>query len=187
MVKKETVKVTFELKRSYGQLAGRLLWNFIYGLFFRWSPVPFHAWRSFLLRLFGAKIGKNVFIYPSVEVWFPWNLEVGDGSCFGRWVNCYSVDKIVIGSNVVVSQYSYLCTAGHDIQDIKFSLTSKPIQIDDNAWVAADAFIGPGVEVGKGAVVGARASVFKNVKAWTVVGGNPAKAIKKRVIRKIGK
>jgi putative colanic acid biosynthesis acetyltransferase WcaF len=177
VAKKDTVKVTFNLKRSYRKLAGRLLWNFIWGLLFRWSPVPFHGWRSFLLRLFGAKIGKKVLVYPSVTVWYPWNLVVGDGSCLGR---------CVIGTNVVVSQYSYLCTAGHNISDIKFGLLSKPIQIEDNAWIAADAFIGPGVVVENGAVVGARAAVFKNVKAWTVVGGNPAKFIKKRKLRQPG-
>ena len=177
----------FKPQRSYGKLTCRLLWNSIWRLLFRWSPVPFHGWRRFLLRMFGAKVGKNVLIYPSVTIWYPWNLELKDGACLARFVNCYSVDKILIGSNSIVSQNVHLCTAGHDISDIHFSLLSKPIKIDDNVWVAADAFIGPGVTIGKGAVVGARGAVFKDVKPWMVVGGNPAKAIKKRVISKVDK
>lgn len=88
-----------------------------------------------------------------------------------------------IGAHVGISQYSFLCTASHDIADPHLRLIHAPIRIDDAAWVAADAFVGPGVHIGAGAVVGARASVFKDVDPWTVVCGNPARLLKKREIR----
>lgn len=160
----------------------RRLWHLIWILFFMPTPSILFFWRAFLLRCFGANIGKNVRIYSSAKIWAPWNLTMKDNSCLGRFVDCYCVDKIYIGKNAIVSQYSFLCTGGHDIRGLKLELVTSPIFISDKSWVAADAFIGPGVNIGEGAVVGARAAVFKDVKAWTVVGGNPARFIKKRVI-----
>jgi len=173
-------RIVYNFNAPKMELALRLVWTIVWMVFFRLSPIPMHGWRVFLLRIFGAKIGSQVRIYPSVSVWFPWNLRIGKGSCLGRWVNCYSVDVIELGESVLISQYSYLCSAGHDIDDKNFKLKKAPIKIKNNVWVAADAFIGPGVTIGDGAVVGARAAVFKNVKPWTVVGGNPAKLIRKR-------
>jgi len=97
-------------------------------------------------------------------------------------VDCYDVAPVRIGAHAVVSQYSYLCTASHDDRIPTFPLIKKPIVINDRAWVAADVFVGPGVTVGEGAVVGARSSVFKDVEAWTVVGGTPARPIRKREV-----
>ena len=112
----------------------------------------------------------------------PWNLEMDEYSCLGAEVDCYNVDKIKIGAHSMVSQKAYLCAASHDISRSYMPLVTSPIIIKDQAWIAADAFIGMGVTIGQGAVVGARASVFKDVEPWTIVGGNPAKFIKKRVI-----
>ena len=161
----------------------RMIWNWVWTLFFRPSPRLLFSWRNFLLRLFGAQIGKGVHVYPSAKIWAPWNLELRDFAGLGDYVDCYCVAKITIGRKATVSQYSYLCSASHDISDPSLRLTSAPIVISDGAWVFADAFIGPGVTIGEGAVVGARASVFKDVDAWVVVGGNPARFIKKRVLR----
>lgn len=107
---------------------------------------------------------------------------MGKYSCIGGQVKLYNKDMIVIDDNVVVSQGAYLCTASHDITSPAHDLITSPIHLCDRSWVAADAFIGMGVTIGKGAVVGARAAVFKDVETWSVVGGNPAKFIKKRVI-----
>ena len=107
---------------------------------------------------------------------------MGEHSCLADEVDCYNVAKVGIGDNTTVSQKSYLCTASHDITKSNIPLITAPIVIEDQAWVGADAFIGMGVTVGQGAVVGARASVYKNVEPWTVVGGNPAKFIKKRTV-----
>lgn len=107
---------------------------------------------------------------------------MGDHSRMGDHARCYCVDKVSIGAHAMVSQFSYLCSASHDITKRKMPLITAPIHVEDQAWVCADAFVGPGVTVGQGAVVGARAAVFKDVPPWTVVGGNPAKFIKKREI-----
>ncbi len=157
----------------------RILWQAVWFLAYRPSPKFFHAWRRFLLRRFGAKIASNAYPHPSVKIWAPWNLEMGSLSSLGPYVNCYCVDKVVIGSNVTVSQYSFLCTATHEYRYPGMPLVTSPITIGDRAWVAADAFIGPGVTIGEGAVVGARSSVYRDIGSWTVVAGNPARILKK--------
>jgi putative colanic acid biosynthesis acetyltransferase WcaF len=131
------------------------------------------------LRLFGASIGKGAHPYPSARIWAPWNLTMMEGSCLGDHVDCYSVDQVTLEPYATVSQYSFLCTASHDYTNPAMPLVTAPIRIGQRAWVAADVFIGPGVTIGEGAVVGARASVFRNVDPRTVVGGNPARIIKK--------
>lgn len=163
---------------------GRLVWNLTYLIFFRpFDLNPFKSYRSFILKIFGAKVGIGANIYASAKIWAPWNLEIGENSTLGPNVDCYNQGKIKIGSNTTISQKSYLCASSHDISDPKINLILCPISIGDQVWVAADAFIGPNVEIGQGAVVGARSCVFKNVDPWSVVGGNPAKFIKKRVLR----
>lgn len=138
--------------------------------------------RNLLLRTFGAIIDKEAYIYPTCEIFAPWNLTVGR-ACIGPKTRLYNKGKIVIGNDCVISQGSYLCTASHHICSLMLPLKTADIIIKDNVWIAADAFIGPGVTIEKGAVVGARAAVFKDVAPWTVVGGNPAKYLKDRIIK----
>jgi len=160
----------------------RALWSVVWTLFAR--PFPrsyFNSWKVMLLRLFGAQIKKNAIIYSSAKVYNPKKLIMGEGSVLGDDVDCYNVDFIRIGKNVVISQKVYLCTASHNIYDGTFKLITAEIIIDDNAWIAADSFIGMGVRIGRNAVVGARSSVFKNVEENTIVGGNPAKFLKNRI------
>ena len=162
----------------------RLIWTVVWGLFAR--PLPRSVgsgWKRWLLRLFGAKIASTAIVYSSAKVYYPANLSMGDYSCLASDVDCYNVALIKIGANTTVSQGAYLCTASHDITDPLNHLITAPIIIEDQAWVGAKAFIGMGVTVGQGAVVGATASVYKNVEPWTVVGGNPAKFLKKRIIK----
>lgn len=162
----------------------RLVWNVCCWFFFRpFNLGFFRSYRNFVLRIFGAKLGSKVNIYASVKIWAPWNLEMKDYACLGPRVDCYNQGKITIGSHTTISQKSYLCASSHDISDPKIKLVLNPIIIEDQVWVAADAFIGPGVRIKQGAVVGARAAVFKVVEPWVVVGGNPAKFIKQRVIK----
>ena len=159
----------------------RLIWNIVSKIFFRpFVSKFFNPWRMFLLKVFGAKIHKTAGAYATCNIWAPWNLELARNAWLGPYVKCYNVSRVIIEENATVSQYSYLCTASHDITDPKHELIAAPIVISKNAWVGADAFIGMGVAVGEGAVVGARAAVFKDVEPWTVVGGNPAKYLKKR-------
>jgi putative colanic acid biosynthesis acetyltransferase WcaF len=127
-----------------------------------------------LLRLFGAKIGRNALPYPGVRIWAPWNLEMHEGSVMGDGVDCYCVDRIVLARNAIVSQRAFLCSASHDYNDPMFPLVSAPITIEAGAWVAAEAFVGPGVTVGEGAVTKARAFVTRDIAPWTIVSGHPA-------------
>jgi putative colanic acid biosynthesis acetyltransferase WcaF len=165
---------------SLANRLARLLWSVVRLLLFRPSPKIAHGWRRFLLRLFGARIGHRASVHASARIWAPWNLEMGDFSCLSHNVDCYAVDRIRIGAKATVSQYSFLCAAGHDVDSPDMTLITAPIVIMEHAWIAADAFIGPGVTIGEGAVVGARATVFKNVPPWTIVGGNPARVIRER-------
>ena len=159
----------------------RFAWAIIWAFFFRPSPRPLHAWRNFLLRIFQAKIGKNVHIYTSVRIWAPWNLEVEDGVGIGDGANIYSMGKIKIGTRAVISQGAHLCAGTHDINSPRFQLVVKNITIGPKSWICAEAFIGPGVSIADGCVIGARAVVFKSIEnCWTVWSGNPAKIIKTR-------
>lgn len=160
----------------------RVVWKVVYTLLFRFSPRPFHGLRVLLLKLFGASIGKGVHVYPKCKIWAPWNLEMDDFSCLSDDVDCYSVDKVYIGAHSTVSQYSYLCTASHDLNKSDLPLITSPITIQDQAWVTADVYVGPGVTIGQGAVIGARSSVFKDMPAWKICYGNPAKPVKDRII-----
>jgi len=161
----------------------RLVWNICYWIIFRpFNLVSFKKWRAIILKIFGANIGKHANIYASVRIWAPWNLEIGEYSTLGPKVDCYNQGKIVIGSHTVISQKTYLCASSHDYSKPDFPLILKPINIGNQVWVAADAFIAPGVSIEDGAVIGARAAVFRNVEKWTVVGGNPAAYIKDRKI-----
>lgn len=170
-------------KFSIKNKIARVLWAIIYLFFFRFFNLRiFRKWRIFVLKCFGAEISWNCTIHSSVIIWAPWNLKVGEYSCIGQGVDCYNQGKITIGTNTTISQKVYLCASSHDFTVASNPLILKPIVIEDRVWVAADAFIGPGVTINEGAVVGARAGVFKNVDSWVVVGGNPAKFIKKRVI-----
>lgn len=164
----------------------RAMWSIVWCVCFRTTPNgigAFNAWRAFLLRCFGAKIGKHTAIYSSVVVWQPWLLEVGDWVAISHRVNCYTVDKIVIGDNTTVSDDVFLDSASHEITSPIMELVAAPIKIGRNCWVASRAIVLPGRTVGDGGVVAAGAVVTKDVEPWTVVGGNPAKLIKKRVLK----
>ncbi len=161
----------------------RLIWGAVWAILFRPTPRwAMHAWRRGLLRVFGAKIGTGSKIAPSCFVWAPWNLEMGDFSALGDNVDCYTMDKITIGSKVAVSQRSFLCTGTHDISSLHRPLKTAPVAIGNHAWICAEAFVGPGVTLGDGAVAGARAVVVHDVTPWTIVAGNPARVIKMRQI-----
>lgn len=180
------VNVGAEYKRtlSYKNIIGRLMWNITSCLLFRpFGTRIFNCWRINLLRLFGAKIGGGCTIFSNVTIWAPWNLKMGNNSCLGPKVNCYNTGLVTIGDRVVISHGAYLCPGTHDFNNKDFPMTPYTITINNLAWIATEAFVGPKVTIGEGAVVGARACVFKDVEPWSVVGGNPAKFIKKRVIK----
>ncbi len=161
----------------------RFLWDVIWFLLARPFPRSIgNKWRILLLKIFGAKISWKCGVYSTTKIWAPWNLIMDDYSTLGPEVDCYNVDKVIIGKNVVVSQKVYLCTASHNYKSKHFELITAPIKIKDNAWIGASAFINMGVVINEGAIVAATATVVKDVESMTIVGGNPAKFIKKREI-----
>ena len=166
-------------KYSPEEMTRRVLWTFAQPLF-RFSPRPCFGWRRCLLRCFGAKIGRDVHVYPSATIYFPWLFEVGDESAIGEQVFIYNLGRVTLGSRVTVSHRAHLCAGTHDHTKPDFPLSRPPIVIGSDAWICADAFVGPGVTVGEGAIVGARAVAMKDVRARSIVVGNPARESKMR-------
>ncbi|UFH53088.1 WcaF family extracellular polysaccharide biosynthesis acetyltransferase [Spirosoma sp. KNUC1025] len=165
---------------SLGNRLGRLAWGVVSVLFFQLSPRPLHKWRAFLLRCFGAKVGQGVHVYPGVKIWAPWNLELADECGIASGAILYSQGKITVGYRAVISQGTNLCTGTHDYTQSGFPLLTKPIHIGNHAWVAAEAFVHPGVTIGDGCVVGARSVVTKDMPSWMVCAGHPCKPVKER-------
>ncbi len=165
-----------------GNRLARMLWGVVYVLLFRISPRPFQRWRVMLLRLFGARVSFRARVHPRARIWAPWNLEMEEYATLGDHVDCYCVDTIRIGAHTVVSQYCYLCGATHDFEKSKRPLIARPITLEGGVWLAADVFVGPGVTIGEGTVVGARSSVFEDLPPWKICHGTPAKPVRDRVI-----
>jgi len=173
-----TTGPSFSLKNRIG----RVIWNVASVFLFQLSPRPFHGWRSFILRCFGAKVGKGVHVYPLAKIWAPWTLELHDGCAVANGVILYSQGKITIGKKAVVSQGSHICAGTHDYTLAGFPLIAKPITIGSQVWVAAEVFIHPGVTIGSGAVIGARSVVTKDMPEWMVCGGHPCRPLKPRIM-----
>jgi len=159
-----------------------LLWQVVQDSLFRLSPQPLYRWRRFLLRLFGAKVGKGVLIRPTARVTYPWKVVFGDHCWIGDDTEIYSLGQITIGANAVVSQRSYLCAGSHDPSDITFPLITAPIVVEPEAWIATGCFVAPGVTIGFGAIVAAQSTVLADVPAGTVVAGAPARVRKQRAL-----
>ena len=173
-------------RHSLSSKIGRVVWNVVWLLLFRPTPnrlAVFNLWRIFLLRCFGAEVGKGCIIFNSCEVWQPWNLIIGDYVALSENVICYTVDKITIGNQTTISRDVFLCCASHDISSPIMELKYAPITIGMNCWVAARSIVLPGRNIGDGAVVASGAVITKDVLPWMVVGGNPAAVISKREIK----
>lgn len=161
----------------------RALWSLTWLVLAAWTPPPLNRWRCFLLRCFGAEIAPTGFVYGSAKVWYPPHLEVGAFARVSPGVTVYNVAKVTLLDYAIVSQGTHLCSATHDIEDVNFQTVARPITIGRRAWVAAECFVGPGVTVGEGAVLGARGVAFRDLDPWTVYVGSPARAVKKRLVR----
>ncbi|MFG1209593.1 putative colanic acid biosynthesis acetyltransferase [Xanthobacter flavus] len=157
-----------------------LLWQIVQDTLFAWSPQPAYGWRRFLLRLFGAQVGEGVIIRSTARVTYPWKVKLGNHCWVGDHAELYSLGPIAIGNNAVVSQKSYLCAGSHDPSDMTFPLTNPPVVVEDEAWVATDCFISPGVTIGRGAIVAARSTVRTDIPPGTVAAGSPATVRKMR-------
>jgi putative colanic acid biosynthesis acetyltransferase WcaF len=177
---------TFELPPNFRGRSALVvqLWWLVQSVLFRTSPQIAYGFRRWILRCFGAKVGRHVVIRPSVTVTYPWKVKIGDYAWIGDDVVLYSLGEIEIGSHAVVSQSSYLCGGAHDYTQSDFPILGRKITIGEQAWIAADVFIAPGVSIGAGAVIGARSSVFRDMPAGMVCLGCPAKPIKPRYEKK---
>ncbi len=169
---------------SLNNRLGRLLWSAVWVLLFRPSPWFMAGWRRFLLRLFGAKIGK-AWVHPGTRIWAPWLLSLGDDVFIDDQVRLYNAHGIRVRDRSMISQNVFLCSVSHDYRYPKYPAIGGEIVVAEDCWICADAFVAPGVTVGRGSVVGARAVVLKDVPEWTVAGGNPARAIKERELREV--
>jgi putative colanic acid biosynthesis acetyltransferase WcaF len=177
MINQDThVGASFSLKNRLS----RVLWGIVAALLFHPSPRPMHRWRSFLLRIFGAKVGSGVHVYPGTKIWAPWNLELADECGIAKGAILYSQGRITIGRRAVVSQGAHLVTGTHDYSTAGFPLVTMPIYVGDHAWIAAEAFVHPGVIIGEGCVIGARSVVTRSMPGWTVCSGHPCEPIKTR-------
>lgn len=167
------------IKYSKCELIARVLWS-VGRIVFRLTPRPCFKLRRSILRVFGAKLGTNVHIYSSALIYYPWNLEMGDESSVGEWALIYNLGKVSIGKRTTISQRVHLCAGTHDYKDPSMPLIKPPIQIGNEVWVCADAFIGPNTVIQDRSIVAAASVVVKDVKSAQIVGGNPAKFIKLR-------
>ena len=160
-------------------LLARIIWG-LFKIFFKLTPRPCFELRSHILRLFGAKIGKNVHIYPSANIYFPWNLTVGDDSAIGEWVLIYNIGLIGIGQKTTISHKSHLCSGTHDYTLPDLPLVKAPITIGNEVWVCAECFIGPNLKIKDRAIIGAGSVVIKDIDYNNIVAGNPSKFLKYR-------
>jgi putative colanic acid biosynthesis acetyltransferase WcaF len=159
---------------------GRALWIIVRGSLFRFSWHNMYGFRRLLLRLFGAKVGRSVVIRPTARIEIPWNLDIDDQSSIGDYARVYNLGTVRIGRRCTVSQYAHLCAGTHDHTRWTTPLLRPPITIGDDVWIAADAFVGPGVTIADGAILGARAGAFRDVPAWTINAGLPARVLRPR-------
>lgn len=164
---------------SIKEYLGRLLWSLSMPLF-RYSPRPLFGWRRTLLRFFGAKVGRDVRIYPSSLIYLPWNLDIGDEASIGEWALIYNLGLVIIGKQATISHCAHLCAGTHDYCDASLPLLRVPIEVGAQAWVCAGAYVGPGCRIGEGAIIGAASVVVKDTPPWQIVAGNPARIIKSR-------
>jgi putative colanic acid biosynthesis acetyltransferase WcaF len=161
----------------------RAVWLLVQATLWRIAWGKLYVLRPALLRLFGATVPVRCLISGSVKVYFPWLITLGTDVAISSGVVFYNLGGVTVGRRVVISQDVYLCGGTHDYTRPVYPLVRKPIDIEDDVWIGAGAFIGPGVRIGRGSVVGARAVVFKDIPPWKVVVGNPARVIKDRVLK----
>lgn len=168
---------------TLGNRLARVAWGLAWLVLARFTPPPLHRWRALVLRCFGARLGRGVRVHGSVAIWLPANLELGDHVLVGPGARLYNQGRITVGARTVISQRAHICASTHDVRDPHFQLQLRPVAIGAQCWVAAEAFVGPGVTMGDRAVLGARGALFTDAEADGVYAGNPAAFVKPRALR----
>lgn len=165
---------------TVGNRIFRVVWSIAWLLLARFTPPPLHRWRAAVLRMFGARVGRGARIHASVRIWHPGNLTLGNDVLIGPGAILYNQGAIAIGARSIVSQRAHLCASTHDVRDPAFQLVLRPIAIGEQCWIAAEAFVGPGITMHDRAVLGARAALFEDAEADTIYRGNPARPVRTR-------
>lgn len=158
----------------------RYCWSMVWIVFCKWTPNPLHKWRIWLLRLFGAKIGPNNFIYPTCRIWAPWLLETGEAVAIGPGAEIYNPGGLRLGHHTVISQQAFICGATHDYNSENFTYIKKEIVMEPYVWIGAKAIVLPGIHCKEGSVLGAASLASRHLEPWTVYAGNPARPVKNR-------
>ena len=158
----------------------RYCWGTVWLVFCKWTPNPLHKWRIWFLRLFGAKIGPNNFIYPTCKIWAPWLLETGEAVAIGPGAEIYNPGGCRLGHHTVISQHAFICGATHDYNSVSFTYIKKEIIMEPYVWIGAKAIVLPGTHCKEGSVLGAAGLATRHLEPWTVYAGNPARIVKKR-------
>jgi putative colanic acid biosynthesis acetyltransferase WcaF len=167
-------------RSSFAHKCRRMLWGAVQGTLFKYSLHNANGFRVWLLRLFGASVGRRCTVRRTARVYYPWLLSMGHLSTLGDDSVVYNLATITLGDRVTVSQEAYLCAGTHDYRTLAMPLVTHPIRIGDDAWICARAFVGPGLDVGEGAILGAASVATQHLEPWTIYGGNPARPIKSR-------
>ncbi|RVQ67595.1 putative colanic acid biosynthesis acetyltransferase [Croceicoccus ponticola] len=165
---------------SLGNRLFRVVWMAAWLVLCRFTPPPLHGWRRLVLRLFGADVAHGARVHASVRIWHPRNLSLGANTLIGPGAILYNQGHIRIGARAVVSQRAHVCASSHDVRSADFQLILRPITIGAGCWIAAEAFVGPGVTIGDGAVLAARGALFSDADPQTIYRGNPAEAVRSR-------
>lgn len=160
----------------------RLLWMIVSAVFFRHSLAVFSGWKSFLLRMFGAGVGKGVNIKPSVHIKYPWFLKIGNHCWIGEGAWIDNLAEVKLGDHVCISQGAYLLTGNHNYRRPTFDLMARGITLEDGVWIGARSVVCPGVHCGSHSVLSVNSVATKNLEPYTIYQGNPAAPIKSRVI-----
>jgi len=166
------------LPQSLGERVAQAAWAVLRGVCFRWTPPFMNPLRAMMLRSFGAAIGRGVYIAPTVRIDFPWNLSLADRVFIAPRVIINCMGAVRIGERARVSQDSHLCAGTHAYQRVDMLIRRCPITIGCDVWIAADAFVGPGVTIGDGSLLAARSSAFHDLPSGMVCIGEPARPIK---------
>jgi putative colanic acid biosynthesis acetyltransferase WcaF len=184
--KMQEVKLSTFNNSNFNKGAGKLkwfLWLLVSSLFLKPSWIPFMGVKIFILKLFGAKIGKGLVIKPSVNIKFPWKLVIGNDVWIGENVWIDNLDAVIIGNNVCISQGALLLTGNHDYTLPSFDYRNQPIKVEDGVWIGAKSVVCPGVICKSHSILAVGSIATKNLESYTIYQGNPAKEVRKRIFK----
>lgn len=159
-----------------------VLWYIMNEFFFKTGFPISTSMKVFILRMYGAKIGKNLCIKPCVNIKYPWNLEIGDNTWIGENVWIDNLEKVKIGNNVCISQGALLLCGNHNYKKVSFDLLVGKIVLEDGVWIGAQSVVTGGVVVGSHAVLTVKSVASQNLDSYSIYQGNPVKKIRERII-----